>query len=318
VVLAKQFRGIARLELGDAGGLGDLRAALDMGLERGFGLQTTHAYTNLGDGIWLCEGPEAALEVHRSGIEFGRRRGAAYEVHWLKMEALWMLFDLGRWDELLDEAAPLLGWAERHHDPQIACVVDTYRARVEVERGGASQTAERARSALAAAREIEDPQVLVPALMTSALAEKALGRGGGARALVDDFASVTADQPAWRLHGAAEMVRVLVTDGEPERAGALLDGLQPRLRRQELAFLSARACLAEAAGEADVHSLYREAAEGWAAYGHRLEQGLALLGAARTAPTSDAADAARRDANEIGRALGARRLLEGAVPARAA
>src|SRR5439155_25681282 len=84
---------------GDRGGLADIEAALRLGLDRGFGNATTVTYINYADCVWFEEGPERGLEVHRTGQEFGARRGASGIVFWSRGETVWMLFDLGRWDE---------------------------------------------------------------------------------------------------------------------------------------------------------------------------------------------------------------------------
>jgi hypothetical protein len=54
---ALDARGVARGDLGDLGGMEDLRAALAVGLEIGAGYDTAVVYNNLIEPLWLSEGP---------------------------------------------------------------------------------------------------------------------------------------------------------------------------------------------------------------------------------------------------------------------
>ena len=66
--------GLARCQLGDVvGGLADLREALRLSLDLGLGNETIRSYGNLGDWVWVAEGPAGAWTS--SGGD--RVRGAA-------------------------------------------------------------------------------------------------------------------------------------------------------------------------------------------------------------------------------------------------
>ena len=56
-VLALQYRGAARAQAGDSGGLEDLREALRRGLELGPGTETSIAYNNLAYQLWFWRVP---------------------------------------------------------------------------------------------------------------------------------------------------------------------------------------------------------------------------------------------------------------------
>src|SRR5215218_2007840 len=72
---ALDARGTARCDLGDFGGMDDLRTGLALGLELGSGYDTAVLYNNLAEPVWLVEGPQAALAVCEEGVDFAERRG---------------------------------------------------------------------------------------------------------------------------------------------------------------------------------------------------------------------------------------------------
>ncbi len=74
---ALQFRGAARCELGDERGLDDLREAIRLGEEYGFGQVLALARANYAFQLWFRDGPAAALEVWRESQRAAETRGFA-------------------------------------------------------------------------------------------------------------------------------------------------------------------------------------------------------------------------------------------------
>src|SRR6185503_20935078 len=101
VYRALGYRGAARCDSGDPGGIDDLRRALAMAVERGDTFYAATSYVNLGDVVWANEGPEEGLKNHREGVDYCARRGAVQMAMWARAETTWMLFDNGEWDELI-------------------------------------------------------------------------------------------------------------------------------------------------------------------------------------------------------------------------
>src|SRR5262249_29522880 len=62
------YRGSARCLLGDAGGLDDVRRALEICVERARGRDAAVQFNNLALALWAFDGPATALEVGRQGI----------------------------------------------------------------------------------------------------------------------------------------------------------------------------------------------------------------------------------------------------------
>ncbi|MGH2995087.1 MAG: ATP-binding protein [Gaiellaceae bacterium] len=281
-VRMRQARGVSRLELGDPGGIHDLREALRLGLELGLGIETATSYLNLGGMVESTEGPAAALEIHRAGIEFSKRRGLTYNVMWESAEALTMLFELGEWDELLRSAAELVEWDQAAGSRPIETMALCAQARVLVWREGTAEAAPLAERFLPSARRVADAQTLVPALVTAALAERARGEIANGVRLLEELEVVTRGKPPFRCDELPDACRICVASGDLRLAERLLDGTAELAARHRNTILTGRAVLAEAGGEVEqAAGLYAEAAERWAEYGHVLEHGLALLGAGR-------------------------------------
>src|SRR5437588_6687792 len=114
-VRALEFIGSGRIDQGDFGGMDDMREALRIGLERDVPM-VAQAYVNLADFVWEFEGPEQALELFGRAVEYSERRGVGGPAAWARAETTWVLYELGRWDELLRNAEAIMqddpGWRQ--------------------------------------------------------------------------------------------------------------------------------------------------------------------------------------------------------------
>ena len=282
-IRARQLRGLARCQLGDlVGGLADLREALRLSLDLGLGNETIRSYGNLGDWVWAAEGPARGLDVKRAGIDFGERRGLTLPVMWAQAETLWLLFDLGQWDDLLRIAGDLIERDRRQGGGQVTVVALTYMAYVFVCRGELSQAHALSEEFLPRAREIRDPQVLVPALAVVSLIEHTQGNHVTTVRLIEEIEEVTRDRPVFRARHLPEALRGSVAAGAIRLAERLLDSNVHRAARHQYSVLAGRAVLTEAQGKHDAAgAFYAEVAKHWENYGFALEHGQAALGAGR-------------------------------------
>jgi class 3 adenylate cyclase/tetratricopeptide (TPR) repeat protein len=282
---ALDSRGVARGDLGDPGGMDDLRAALAIGLETGAGYDTAVVYNNLIEPLWLTEGPAAALATCEEAIGFTERRGLGEGTAWIRSATLPPLLDLGRWDEAVAGADALIGWEREHGGQYMALMAAQVKARVLLWRGRPDAARGLVGEFLPQAREIDDLQLLVPALTVAAAAERAAGDPAAAGALVEELQRVAGDRGGggWYLgQQLADLVRVCVALGRRAAAEELAAQANGGVARNRHGLATARAVLAEAAGHLEGAAAgYEEAAAGWAGYGHRLERALALLGAGR-------------------------------------
>jgi class 3 adenylate cyclase/tetratricopeptide (TPR) repeat protein len=308
-------RGGDRIELGDLGGLNDLKEALRIGLELGLGEETALVYAILGDFVWWTEGPSAGLNVYRAGIDFTARRGMTYYTTYLKGESVRPLFELGEWDALLGIVGELVDWDETSYQ---ALLARSYDAHVRLRRGRVTDAAALSDEFLPRARESGDPQVLVPALATAALIEESRMTAVAAVRLVEEFEEFTRGHAMWRAKHLPEVLRISTAAEAILLAESLLEGTEMVTASHRHAVHAARAVLAEANGQLEqALGLYEETAERWAEFGFVLEQGYALLGAGRCLlALRDPVSAAQRlgKARDIFASLGARPLTGEAEP----
>ena len=306
---ALELRGLSRLNLGDTGGLDDVRESLRGVRQLGLSNQTAVGLINLGDMIWYTDGPEAGLEVHRESIEFAERRGLITTSMWARAETTWTLHELGQWDELLRVADEVLDWDKDR--TQISRLVEPWKALVQLYRGDLA-SAQGALSLLDRARAAGDPQVVIPALTVAAMVELEGGNREIAAALIRERVELVGRQEASFAIAHTEAARVLVAAGEL----GLLEELRRQddfpLRRTRLLQATSGALLAEAQERtSDALGLYLDAKDGWSSFGNPFETAFAEMGAGRCLlglGRRDEATGHLRSARETFARLGAVRL----------
>ncbi len=156
-------------------------------------------------------------------------------------------------------------------------------AAVHVWRGEVAEAQALSEKYLDRLREIEDLQLLVPALGISARIRLMQGDKTGAVELIDEFYSRTEDKLSlYRANGLAEVVRMLVAADQPDKAEMWMASSEAPGKQSELNRRAAAAILAESRGDIDSSSAeYVDAAEAWREFGNALEEGLAHDGASR-------------------------------------
>jgi class 3 adenylate cyclase/tetratricopeptide (TPR) repeat protein len=276
-----QFRGQARADFGDVEqGLADLGEGIRLALESAPAGIVVAAHINLADTVWFQDGPEEGLALYRQASEIGDRRGAVGNANWARMESMWPLFDLGRWDEILEVADGLLEVADA--GMQMAILTETFRQLVLVNRGSLEAATMIENRIVPRAREIGDGQVVVPAFRLGAMVRSALGDASGALALIEEAGTLMHERPGFRGWLLDDSVRICLATGERDVLVTLLDGYTPFTNRDRSSALTAEAAKAELEGDLDnAISRYAEAAERWAAFPHVLEHGHALIGVGR-------------------------------------
>ena len=183
-----------------------------------------------------------------------------------------MLYDLGRWDELLVVAEGIRRVEEAHGAAQPGAMAGTYAAFVLIRRGALDKGAPAAEDMLVLARRIEDPQVLGPALVTSALVAEAQGDTASALRSVEEYRHVTRNRPYFRAQNLTDAARIACAAGDITLAEGLLDNVVTAAERDRLSALTVRATIGGA------KDAFTEAAAGWKALGCVFEQALALRG----------------------------------------
>ncbi len=307
-----QFRGIARAELGDLGGLEDIEQGMELAREIGHLQGVGIGYSNLGSITWIGRSPAEALDVYRAGIDFAQKRGMPGNAMWLKAEMTWLLYDLGRWDELVrlvDETIDserTRGYASIIAMPQ--------KTIVQVHQGRVAEGASLAHDFLSRAREAKDPQALVPALSAAALVAEARGDLASAATLVRELEVSTREFSAMhRSRYLPELVSIALAAGESELARTLIQSIDLEDGRPGHSVAAARAAFAERTGMTDeALALHEQAAERWADYGFVLGHASSLHGAGRcllALGRRQEAASRLREARDIYESLGAKPLV---------
>jgi class 3 adenylate cyclase len=280
---ALQFRAAARADhhADYEAGLADMQEAVRLGRELGLGIELAHALSNFADYVWWTAGPAAALEHYGAAIAHADQRGLLQMKAYSRGERLWVLFDLGRWDELLEEADDLIATS---HALTTEGFVLPYKAGVLVRRGDTVPAGELTASYLDRLRQIGDPQSLVPGLTSAALVALATGDPARALSLVAEIDRVESGKSReWRHYCLPDTTRICIQAGDLELAHKIRRSeLQRPVRQNELTRMSADAILAEASGALpDALRLYADAAARWQHFGQVPEQAHALLGHGR-------------------------------------
>jgi class 3 adenylate cyclase/tetratricopeptide (TPR) repeat protein len=308
------YRGVARCSQGDAGGFDDLREALRVALEAGLTYQAGLWYANLANQLRDVDAA-ASLDTFQEGIRFAERRGLTELAMWMRAGMLERLFDFGRWDELLREAAEVIAWYRTHGQESFVILsLEILAARVLLLRGqltGAEELVER--SLLVADAPYPDRLVL---LTVAALASQARNDQAAAIRQVVEFHKLTSDRP-WvgRARYLPDLVWVCAAARQLPLAYDLLGGFSPAAAGTKLdrsSLLTANAVIKEAEGDHDAAAdLYDQAVKGWEASGHVLEHAQALLGWGRCLHRLGRAEAGARlgEARAILSGLGCRPLV---------
>jgi class 3 adenylate cyclase/tetratricopeptide (TPR) repeat protein len=280
---ALSYRGLARCYMGDLDGLADLREALATTERLALSRENARVLLILAEVLWASESPVAALDATASGMDLTARRGLREMLIGCQTTSLGPLFDLGRWNELLGLTDELLGQSSDAEGGYAALLTLPWKAQVLLRRGRTSEAITVSSELVARAKQVRDAQILVPAFVTSALVALHGGEPAEALAIVADLEAITDVCIDWyREQYIADLVRTCVAAEAAAVAQRFLDATGAFALRHRLGTLSARASLAEAAGDREeAGGMYDDAARGWEGYGHVLETGIALLGAGR-------------------------------------
>jgi tetratricopeptide (TPR) repeat protein len=282
---ALQYRGCARDEIGDLGGLQDVRESVELGLRLGLGRGTALAYGNLGAELFELEGPAAGMLAMQAGLELCEQRGITEVAHWLSVSVVECLFDLGRWDEALGQADRLLARHQDLAESYEGVSLTARKAHILAGRGEVGEAVELQRRFLPRARAIGDPQVVSNAFAIAAFIEQAGGDLDAALGLVAELEQATRDGPScYRADPLPIVSRICLAAGAPELAEPFLAGADAPAARYQHCRSTAGAVLAEARGDLDAAAdRYDQAGAGWRGFGVVLEQAQALLGLGRCA-----------------------------------
>jgi tetratricopeptide (TPR) repeat protein len=308
-----QYRGMARLVQGDARGYDDLRESLRRCLELGLAYPAASGYNNLADWISEEEGFARSYELYQTAIQYGLGHGMPGAARWSRMEATFRLYELGRWDELLEEEDQLIEEDRGEGSGgQITVHALAFKALTLAARGRSDEAAELMADALPRARAIADVQPMWAALRTAAMIEHLRGNHAEAARLAHELQDVFVGPYYSPL--LPDVTRILVAAGEVESAADLVARAETPYALWKVAKAAGEAVVLEARGSFDpALALYLDVVERWAAFGGSVEQAYALGGAGRCLLALGRANEARERltaARDFWSSLGARPMIE--------
>jgi len=277
IVRPLSMRGIARIDLGDPDGIEDLRAALQLSLELGLSAEDTAvAYGNLGEQESI-ESLARGRELVEAGLEFARSRGHVHHVIYSRNLRLRYMFHDGLWDDLLREADELLEWDQARGGSQIEPWVLAESALVFLNKGQAATALGVIQGVLPQAREIADPQTVLPLLAVGALAACAATDLEAGDLLLTEYEARSPAGPDDQ--DAAWILMAAVAVGGAVRVERFLSGWTPWSACGRAARAHGLALAAEAAGRLDEAAQhFAEAVYGWQTWGSVPLRAYALLG----------------------------------------
>jgi hypothetical protein len=311
------YRGMARCDLGDPGGLDDLRAAVRDTIRRGLAYDSAVLSYDLADELHVYRGPRAAMPVLRSAIDRAHRRGDETSSTYLQALLLVLRAYAGQWDRALAEADDLLERLRRNRQAADFVQLMTILAYVRSLRGERVD-AEEVRAAC------EDllpagPEELMSYWIHLACVYLRAGEKAIARTLLrqaadkrDGFGCRLQTGMAMPLgHSAAWEV------GDPELAARFARGAAGLRAIDRNVLMTHEARVLEAAADfAGAAVRYSNAAEGWKTFGTPLQEAEALGAMGRCLLlTGDEAEATRllTASQRILRRLGARPMISQSV-----
>ncbi len=274
-------RGLARITLGDPGGLDDTREAIAIAVEAGQGREASLLHNNLGVDLLAFDGPAAALEILRAGIAFARARGLSESGNWTTASTLHPLTDLGRFDEALEAAARLAEYHEATEASVELWGVRAAQARILTIRGRAADATDWLEGLESSSPGSTD--FVVICLGASALVRAGLGNGPTAALLLDEIErSAGVRQSPYYAQFLPALVRTALEIGDRELAERLAGGVEDRPPYFQHAVVAATAAMAEASRDLYAAAMtYADAAGRLERFGVVPEQGFALLGEGR-------------------------------------
>jgi class 3 adenylate cyclase/tetratricopeptide (TPR) repeat protein len=176
-------RGLARMSLGDFGGIADVESSVAIAVEMN-SWRAGRAFLNLGSSLFMTMGDVARGDaVMRDGRRVVEAMGLPVALRWYQANLSETAYHLGRWEEALELATRELA-SEAHYMQSVARMV---RARIRLVRDdvrGALVDAERAADE---GRAIRDPQANLTGLAAHAFCAASAGHTDAANATVAEL-----------------------------------------------------------------------------------------------------------------------------------
>jgi class 3 adenylate cyclase/tetratricopeptide (TPR) repeat protein len=166
---ALNTRGAARVDIGDAGGLEDLRESVAIAERLNAADLMVRGYKNLASVLSTLGDLEQSAALHRRGLEAARRFGAEYQLAWFGAELAVHAFLAGDWDAADAGFTRLDEWVAATGPHYMEAPSHGLRARLRSARGNVEGARADIAGALEFARSSGEPQMVFPVLADAAL-----------------------------------------------------------------------------------------------------------------------------------------------------
>ncbi len=270
--------GVARVKLGDRGGLADIERAMEVATDNA-SVEHTRAIVNLASTLGELGELERSVALHEEGLREAERAGPPEFLRWLEAERTWDEYLTGRWGEAEAHANAFLARVEAGHVHPMEMATREVRSFIRLAKGDAAGAREDSQGVLDLARAAQDAQVLLPALAFHAHLLYATGHREEAVAHVDELLErLPEKQSALRSHWTLPLAFVLSAVGRTADFEGVASSAPISTRWLEAArafaagqFDQAAEVLDEIGAVADEAILRLRAAETLAAQGRRTE-----------------------------------------------
>jgi class 3 adenylate cyclase/tetratricopeptide (TPR) repeat protein len=279
---ARMQKASARCQSGDLDAVNELREGYEESGSLGWGEEMAATCIELSYWLWLTKSPTTGLQMIEEGIKRSEERGLIGRSVHARASSLWMLFDIGHWDELLRIGQLTVQLSQQQNQGPAEVIALPQMAQTLAWRQQLDQASRLSEKALSMARRMETLPTLALCLIISGVIAHMQEDSEAAVDLVEELDRATIHSAPWRSRYLPAALRVLISAGEVEKAISFADGLEVAAARDRYCVLTGRAILAETQGlTEDARDFYAQAAEQWADYGFVLEEGQAHLGLAR-------------------------------------
>jgi class 3 adenylate cyclase len=230
--------GLAKVNLGDLSGVGDLERSIEIALAVR-SPEAARGYANLGALCWGLGEVRRAMSFIDEAVRVGDELGNSTVGGYARVLQIQHSFSRGEWDEALHRADAFLAACEAGETHYLEPNIRGERAQLRLARDDRDGAIKDLRRMVEAARRARDPQQLLPALALGARLHAALGQLDEARALADEaLASASYHTASWApaelafaaeelgLHAALErwLEEVPAPSRWSDAARALLEG----------------------------------------------------------------------------------------------
>ena len=308
------IRGSALIQLGDLTGLEDVKEGLRIQLDRNDTTRAMNTYNNLATAQIGFGEFELGRETIEEAIAYGTARGLRNQVDWSRGTRNEALFPLGEWDECLREAEDLVAEDHKRGGSQVGVFANYFVALIRFFQGETEAPLIMLEECLVSAREVEDPQMLVPAITGLICCYDLAGREAEARMLTEDFCKVGPEHPVFLAGSFGFVAPAMRHQKMTDELEMLIRHAKPLGTSGKADLDFGRANLAELRGEGDeAATLLASVIAASDAMVNRFGGACARIEAARvTGPLAKSEEGIRwlEEAETMAQSMGAGRLLD--------